>query len=80
MYLDSGLLVNGLFLLSNLLLLLVDIVRNINLNSKLVTKFVDAGTLRADNSANIFLVDIEFRGLTKPSKDVIKFTTLKTLT
>lgn len=41
--------------------LLVDVVRDINLDSELITELVDASALRANDPAHIFLVDVEFR-------------------
>ena len=61
-YLDSRfLVVNDLFLFAALSISFVDIVRHINFDAQLISKFVNTSTMSANDPANILLVDVKFR-------------------
>lgn len=53
----------SLLFLSTLLLFLVNIIRNINFDTKLVSQFVDASAMSTYDTPNKFLVDIKFSRL-----------------
>jgi hypothetical protein len=44
-------------------LLVVEVVGNVNFDTKLLPEFVDACTLRTYDTPNILLVDVKFGGL-----------------
>lgn len=50
---------DSLLLLGTFLLLLVDIVRNVDSNTKLVSEFVYTDTHSTDDPTNILTLDIE---------------------
>jgi len=50
---------NRFLLFTSILLLLIDIVRDINLDTKLFTEFVDPRTLGTNNATNILPVDVK---------------------
>jgi len=58
--LEFGLLVNGFLLLGGVLLLLLNRVRNIHSDTKLVSQPVDTDSMRTDNSTDIFPVYLKF--------------------
>lgn len=62
-YLHPTFLMNDLFLPPHDYLFVINVIRDIHLDTELVSKLVDASTVCADNAANIFLVNIEFGGL-----------------
>lgn len=72
LYLDSGLLLNSLLLFTGLFLFLVNIIRNVDFDTELVTKPVDTSPLRTNNPAYVLPVDLEFCRLRKPIKDKLK--------
>jgi len=51
--------VNRFLLFTRILLLLIDIVRNINLDTKLFTELVDPRTLGTNDATNILPVDVK---------------------
>lgn len=50
---------NRFLLFTSILLLLIDIVRDINLDTKLFTELVDPRTLGTNNATNILPVDVK---------------------
>lgn len=50
---------NRFLLFTRILLLLIDIVRNINLDTKLFTELVDPRTLGTNDATNILPVDVK---------------------
>jgi hypothetical protein len=59
-HLNLGLLVDGLFLFPDHHLSVIEIIGNIDLDTKLITELVDTRALRTDNTPDIFFVNVEF--------------------
>lgn len=57
--LNFGLLVNGFLLLGAVSLLLLDLVGNVHSDAELVSQLVNTDPLRANNSTNIFPIDLK---------------------
>jgi hypothetical protein len=59
--LDFGALMRSLLLLATVLFLLIHLVRDIHLNTELITELVDTRSLGTNNASNKFTLNVKLR-------------------